>query len=69
MLSLVDHKDDDTEPTLTLAHLDGLDLRRNDEYRRDYQTIALAGAAAARNLEEFAHHWGLRFPVRSRRAA
>lgn len=44
-------------------------LRRNDEYRRNYQTIALAGAAAARDLEEFAHCWGLRFPVRSRRAA
>lgn len=28
MLSPVDHKDSDTEPTLTLAHLDGLDLRR-----------------------------------------
>ncbi len=26
-LSPVDHKDDDTEPILTLAHLDGLDLR------------------------------------------
>src|SRR5690606_18640426 len=28
MLSPVDHDDSDTEPTLTLAHLDGLDLRR-----------------------------------------
>jgi len=28
MLSPVDHKGDDTEPILTLAHLDGLDLRR-----------------------------------------
>lgn len=28
MLSPVDHKDDDTEPILTLAHLYGLDLRR-----------------------------------------
>jgi hypothetical protein len=44
-------------------------LRRNDEYRRNYQTIALTRAAAARDLEEFAHRWGLRFPVRSRRAA
>lgn len=26
-MSPVDHKDDDTEPILTLAHLDGLDLR------------------------------------------
>ena len=28
MLSPVDHKDDDTEPILTLAHLEGLDLRQ-----------------------------------------
>ncbi|MFB8342732.1 hypothetical protein ACWGNA_25775 [Brucella cytisi] len=28
MLSPVDHKDDDTEPILTFARLDGLDLRR-----------------------------------------
>ena len=44
-------------------------LRRNDEYRLNYQTIALAGVAAARDLEAFAHRWGVRFPVRSRRAA
>jgi len=44
-------------------------LRRNDEYRRDCQNIASTGAAAARALEAFAHRWGLRFPVRSRRAA
>ena len=44
-------------------------LRRNDEYRRDCRTIALTAGAAARDLEEFAHRWGLRFPVRSRRAA
>ena len=44
-------------------------LRRNDEYRRDCQTIALTAGAAARDLEEFAHRWGLRFSVRSRRAA
>lgn len=44
-------------------------LRRNDEYRRDFRTIALTAGAAARDLEEFAHRWGLRFPVRSRRAA
>ena len=28
MLSPVNHKDGDTEPILTLAHLDGLHLRR-----------------------------------------
>lgn len=28
MLSAVRHRDDDTEPIVTLAHLDGLDLRR-----------------------------------------
>ncbi|GHC64826.1 transcriptional regulator domain-containing protein [Limoniibacter endophyticus] len=44
-------------------------LRRNDEYRQDCQTIALTGGTAARELEAFAHRWGLRFPVRSRRAA
>ncbi|WBU55791.1 MULTISPECIES: transcriptional regulator domain-containing protein [Paracoccus] len=44
-------------------------LRRNEEYRRDYQTIASTGRAAARALEAFAHRWGLRFPVRSGRAA
>jgi len=44
-------------------------LRRNDEYRQDCQTIALTGGTGARDLEEFAHRWGLRFPVRSRRAA
>ncbi len=44
-------------------------LRRNDEYRHDFQTIALTERPNARELEAFAHRWGLRFPVRSRRAA
>ncbi len=44
-------------------------LRRNDDYRQDFQTIALTGRRNARELEAFAHRWGLRFPVRSRRAA
>ena len=44
-------------------------LRRNDEYRQDFQTIALAGQPTGRDLEAFAHRWGLRFPVRSRCAA
>ena len=44
-------------------------LRRNDEYRQDFQTIALTGQPRSRDLEAFADRWGLRFPVRSRRAA
>ena len=40
-------------------------LRRNDEYRQDFQIVASTG----RDLEAFAHRWGLRFPMRSRRAA
>lgn len=44
-------------------------LRRNDEYRQDFQTVARTGGPAGRDLEAFAVRWGLRFPVRSRRAA
>ena len=44
-------------------------LRRNDKYRWDCQTIASTGGAAAGDLEVFADRLGLRFPVRSRRAA
>ena len=33
-------------------------LRRNDEYRQDFQTIVLNGGPAARELEAFAHRWG-----------
>ncbi len=44
-------------------------LRRNDEYRHDVQTLALTGTTDARELETFAQRWGLRFPLRSRRAA
>lgn len=44
-------------------------LRRNDEYRQDFQIIALTGEPSGRDLEAFADRWGLRFPVRSRRAA
>lgn len=44
-------------------------LRRNDEYRHDFQTIALTGQPGSPELEAFAHRWGLRFPMRSRRAA
>ncbi|MFZ5712717.1 MAG: transcriptional regulator domain-containing protein [Bradyrhizobium sp.] len=44
-------------------------LRRNDDYRQDFQIIALTGSSNTHELEAFAHRWGLRFPVRSRRAA
>lgn len=44
-------------------------LRRNDEYRQDFETIALTGQPGSRDLEAFAARWGLRFPVRSRCAA
>ena len=44
-------------------------LRRNDEYRHDFQTIALTGKPIGRELEAFAQRWGLRFPKRPRRAA
>lgn len=44
-------------------------LRRNDEYRHDFQTVALIGRSDTHELEVFAHRWGLRFPMRSRRAA
>ncbi|WP_439709063.1 transcriptional regulator domain-containing protein [Brucella anthropi] len=43
-------------------------LRRNHDYRRDFQTIAQTGGPTGRDLEGFADRWGLRFPVRSRRA-
>ena len=44
-------------------------LRRNDEYCHNFQTIALTGGPSGRDLEAFADRWGLRFPMRSRRAA
>ena len=44
-------------------------LRRNDDYRQEFQTIALTGGPSGRDLEAFAVRWGLRFPMRSRRAA
>ncbi|MDX2266073.1 MAG: DUF6499 domain-containing protein [Hyphomicrobiales bacterium] len=44
-------------------------LRRNDDYRQDFQTMALNRQPTGRALEAFADRWGLRFPVRSRRAA
>ena len=44
-------------------------LRRNDEYRRDFETVALTERPDAKRLEVFAQRWGVRFPKRSRRAA
>ena len=44
-------------------------LRRYDEYGQEFQTVALTGGPSGRDLEAFADRWGLRFPVRSRRAA
>lgn len=44
-------------------------LRRNDDYRQDFETVARTGEPTGSDLEMFTHRWGLRFPVRSRRAA
>ena len=44
-------------------------LRRNDEYRREFRTIALAEGPNGHDVEAFAARWGLRFPLRPRRAA
>mgnify|MGYP000477566595 CR=1 FL=1 len=44
-------------------------LRRNDEYRHDFQIITLTGRLGERQLERFAQRWGLRFPKRPRRIA
>lgn len=39
-------------------------LRRNDEYRQDYQTLALARRQDGKQLKSFTHRWGLLFPKR-----
>ena len=44
-------------------------LRRHEDYHRDFQRIASVKEPAAKELETFSQRWGLRFPVRSRRAA
>lgn len=44
-------------------------LRRNDDYRHDFQTISVTVRPGARELEVFARRWGLRFPQRPRRIA
>ena len=37
-------------------------LRRDEEYRQDCQTLALASRQSAHQLESFAQRWGLLFP-------
>ncbi|MFZ5703932.1 transcriptional regulator domain-containing protein [Nitrobacter sp.] len=44
-------------------------LRRHDEYRHDFQTIARTRRPGIDRLEAFAQRWGLRFPNRSRHTA
>jgi len=44
-------------------------LRRNDEYRHDFNAIARTEEPGVRQLERFAQRWGLRFPKRPRRVA
>ncbi|WP_199252573.1 transcriptional regulator domain-containing protein [Chachezhania sediminis] len=44
-------------------------LRRNDDYRRDFQAVAATRRPGGSILEAFADLRGLRFPVRPRRPA
>ncbi|CAN7504304.1 transcriptional regulator domain-containing protein [Bosea minatitlanensis] len=44
-------------------------LRRNEDYRQDYNAAVLTDQPADRDLDVFANRWGLRFPLRPRRAA
>jgi len=44
-------------------------LRRNDEYRHDFQTVAKDKKPDADMLEMFVERWGLRFSKRPRRIA
>ena len=41
-------------------------LRRNDEYRHDWRTLVLIRRRDTKQLESFAHRWGLLFPERPR---
>ncbi len=43
-------------------------LRRNHDYRQEFRTLARPGGLNGSDLEAFMARWGLRFPVRSRRA-
>lgn len=40
-------------------------LRRDDEYRREFQAITTSTEPAPERLEAFAQRWGLRFSDRS----
>lgn len=44
-------------------------LRRDENYQRDFQTIASVKELGAAQLENFSQRWGLRFPMRSRNPA
>jgi hypothetical protein len=44
-------------------------LRRNDEYRQDFQILVRAKRPDTTVLEAFARRWGVRFPARPRRVA
>jgi hypothetical protein len=44
-------------------------LRRNHDYRQDFQLLVRAGRPNVSELEAFARRWGLRFPARPRRTA
>lgn len=44
-------------------------LRRNEDYRREYHTLAATQRPEAHQLEVFSQRWGLRFRRRPRRAA
>ncbi|MEQ8750048.1 MAG: DUF6499 domain-containing protein [Amphiplicatus sp.] len=40
-------------------------LRRDDDYRREFQAITASSTPAPERLEAFAQRWGLRFSDRS----
>ncbi len=44
-------------------------LRRNEDYRREYQILAAKQRQDTPQLEAFTERWGLRFRRRPRRAA
>ncbi len=44
-------------------------LRRNEDYRREYQILAAKQRQDAHQLEAFTERWGLRFRRRPGRAA
>lgn len=41
-------------------------LRRDDDYHRDFQTMARIRKPDAARQDAFTQRWGLRFPLRSR---